>query len=431
MIDIKNKVVMSLMAYDLQGNQILKIAYEVRDLKAKGEPIGDFTIGDFHGKEFAIPDELRDRIKLNYDEGYTNYPPSMGTIELRKAVAQLYSNKLGVPTQPEEVLVASGTRPLIFAAYAAVIDPGDMVIYGAPSWNNNHYCHIMGAFAEDIVTTPANNFMLTEDAIAPHLDRVVLVALNSPQNPSGTMMDPEELYEICRLIYTENQKRLRRGAKPCYVLYDQVYWMLTHGKKHAHPVDVVPEMKDFCIYTDGASKNFAGTGLRVGWAVIPPHLVEPMTNIIAHMGAWAPKAEQLALASYLPMEEVVKEYVAGLQKEMKDRLQKVHNTMQELKDAGLPVDSFEPQGGLFLSLFLGLKGYLTPNGDMLKTTEDIRRYVLHEGKCAFVPFEAFGDNDNIGWFRASVSGIARQELIDSLEQLKKALKALKLPTKAS
>jgi aspartate aminotransferase len=227
------------------------------------------------------------------------------------------------------------------------------------------------------------------------------------------------------MVLEENKKRLRRGAKPCYVLFDHVYWRMTYGRTHYHPVGMFPEMMDYTIYTDGASKNYAGTGLRDGWAAIPEHIIQPMTNIIAHMGAWAPKAEQLALADYLPMREAQARYIKALTDKMGGRLQRLHETIQGLKEEGFPVDNIAPQGGLFLSIYFGLEGYKTPNGHTLRSSEDIRRYLLEEGKCAFVPFEAFGDDENTGWFRASVSGIEEEQIGYSLDCLREALLKLK------
>jgi aspartate aminotransferase len=421
MIDTKNRVVVSQMAYDLVGNQILEIAYQVRQKKAEGERLGDYTIGDFNNKVFRIPEKLEELIVQKLREGHTNYPPAMGIQELRSAVAQQYNEMLAAPYEEQQILVGSGTRPMIFAAYSCIVDPGEKVVYGAPSWNNNHYCHLVTAVGTDIVTRPQDNFMLTAESVKPHIGEAVLIALNSPMNPSGTMIPEQSLRGICEMVLEENKKRLRRGAKPCYILFDHVYWRMTYGRKHYHPVEMFPEMMDYTIYTDGASKNYAGTGLRVGWAAIPHHIIQPMTNIIAHMGAWGPKAEQLALAEYLQMPQEQEQFVSALGDKMRGRLERLHNTLQDLKRQGLPVDNIPPQGGLFLSVYFGLEGYKTPSGERLMSNEDIRQYLLNEGKCAFVPFEAFGDDENAGWFRASVSGIEEEDIDYSLDSLKQAL----------
>ena len=415
----------SRLAAGLQGNQILKIAYEVRAMKAAGERLGDFTIGDFHASEFRIPEQVAEGIKHYIDQGLTNYPPSMGVMALREAVRKVYMQDMQLDADIEQVLVSSGTRPLIYAGFRAIVDPGDKVIYGVPSWNTNHYVYLSQAEQAEITTRPEDNFMLTLEQIEPHFKDAVLLCLNTPMNPSGTMMDREKLTPIVEGILAENARRQQNGRKPLYVLYDQVYWRITHGSEHIHPAMIDERMAQYTLYMDGASKNYGGTGLRVGWAVVPKSLAKPMAHIVAHMGAWAPKAEQLSLADFLPKREENLAYFDALAKPMRKRLEGLHAVFQKLKQEGLPIDSIEPQGGLFLSICLGVRGKTTPTGETLETPEDVRQYVLKAGKSAFVPFGAFGDQHNLDWFRASVSGIVQPDYDYALPELESALRALK------
>lgn len=419
--------VASSMASVLEGNHILEIAYEVQALKERNQRIGNFTVGDFNNSEFRIPKKLEDLIVQHVRDGATNYPPAMGVLPLRQSVASMYREELGIVASPTDVLIASGTRPLIFAAYTAIVDPGDVVVHGLPSWNNNHYAHIVRANAVEITSCcPENNFMLTAQDLEPHLENAVLVALNSPMNPSGTVMGEHELREICELIVNTNRQRIEQGKKLCYLLFDQVYWRLNYDKDHEHPAGVLPEVEPYTIYLDGASKNYAGTGLRVGWAVVPRQIMPAMTNIIAHMGAWAPKAMQLALAEYLYDRQDQEEYFNQLRGVLHKRLNRLHATMDALKAEGYPVSSIRPMGGLFLSMYFGLTGCQTPDGTTLESVEDVRKYLLHTGRCAFVPFSAFGDNHNPGWFRASVAGITKEDFEYAISEFTAAIRALKL-----
>lgn len=427
MIESANRVVVSLMAHDLRGNKILDIAKEVAQMKAEGQVVGNLTMGDFDPNEFPIPETLRELIIEQLREGQTNYPPPTGVAELRQSVANAYASELGLDYSAENILVASGTRPLIYAAYQTIVDPGDTVIYGAPSWNNDHYCHLTGAIAADIPTRPENNFMPTLADIEPYLDRAVLIALNSPMNPSGTLMPAEALRPIGERVLEVNERRLKRGAKPVYILYDQVYHRLTYDREHIHPVGLLPELKDFTIYTDGASKNLAGTGLRVGWAAVPEHILGPMAKIVTHMGAWAPKSEQIAIARYLPMEEDRYAFLRNMQGKFRDRLNRLFSTLDELRQEGWPVMAFRPQGGLFLSCYFGISGYETPEGSLLRSTKDVRQYLLHTGRAAVVPFDAFGDKENTEWFRASVSGITEPDFAYCLNELSAAIRKLRIP----
>src|SRR3954462_6707958 len=165
------------MARDLVGSEILRIASEIRTAKARGETICDLTVGDFSSKEFPIPDKLREGVLRALAAGETNYPPSDGVLRLREAVREFYRRTLSLDVPLESVLIAGGSRPLIFATYAALVDRGDVVLYPVPSWNNNHYCHLVGAKGIALATDPVHGFLPTAELLEPHLESARLVAL--------------------------------------------------------------------------------------------------------------------------------------------------------------------------------------------------------------------------------------------------------------
>src|ERR671932_561284 len=135
----------SAMAGGLIGSEILRIAAEIRALRAAGAQLCNLTVGDFDPAEFRIPAFLQARIEEALRRGETNYPPSNGMPQLREAVASFYERWLGLRYPVESILITGGSRPGIYATYRALIDPGDRGVYPVPSWNNNHYCHLAGA----------------------------------------------------------------------------------------------------------------------------------------------------------------------------------------------------------------------------------------------------------------------------------------------
>ena len=141
--------------------------------------------------------------------------------------------------------------------------------------------------------------MPTAVDIQPHVKGATLLALCSPQNPTGTVFTKKQLEEICDCVLEENARR-GENEKPLYVMYDQIYGALLYGEnKHVDPVSLRPEMRPFTIYVDGISKSFAATGVRVGWAMGPAFLMDKMKAILSHIGAWSPKPEQMATAKFL------------------------------------------------------------------------------------------------------------------------------------
>src|SRR6266487_5028955 len=130
---------LSKLAGTLKGSEIVRLGNEINDRIRLGEKIYNFTIGDFAPSVFPIPHELEELIIRSYKEHYTNYPPAEGVFELRKTVSQFIKQREGLDYNTGEIQIASGGRPLIYTLFKTIVNPGDKVIYGVPSWNNNHY----------------------------------------------------------------------------------------------------------------------------------------------------------------------------------------------------------------------------------------------------------------------------------------------------
>lgn len=415
----------SKMAQNLIGSEIIRVAGEVNAMIARGEQICNLTIGDFDPSIYPIPAELQEGISKAYSQGHTNYPPANGVAPLRQAVADFTKEKLGLEYPENDILVAGGSRPLIYATYLALVDPGDKVVFPTPSWNNNHYCHLSGAEAVMVETQPENNFMPTAADVAPHLKGATMLALCSPLNPTGTMLSKKDLQEICDLVLAENRSRAE-GEKPLYILYDQIYWMLTFGAaEHYDPVNLRPELRDYVVYIDGTSKCFAATGVRVGYAFGPTVVMDKMKSILGHVGAWAPKAEQIATAQFLRNPEKVEAFLGEFRTRIQESLQSLYESFKALKDEGFAVDAIAPMGAIYLSAKLDLTGKTTPDGKVLQTSQDITYYILSEAKLAVVPFSAFGSDKGMNWFRLSVGGASLGSIKASISRLREALQQLK------
>jgi aspartate aminotransferase len=413
------------MARELVGSEILKIAAEIRAMLAQGAKILNLTVGDFSPKEFPIPGALADGVMQALKEGHTNYPPADGVLECREAVQELFKERLGLDYPIESVLIAGGSRPMIAGTYYALINPGDPVIYGLPSWNNNHYCVLSGAEGIEIPTRAEHGFFPDVESLAPHLSKARILCLNTPANPTGTVMDADTMRRISLLVVEENRRREAAGKAPIYLMFDQVYWMLTfHGHVHSTPVALVPEIAAYTIFIGGISKALAATGLRVGWAVGPSDVVRRMSAILTHIGAWAPRAEQIATARILRATGVMDQHLSTMTGELTARLDLLSNGIRALKQEGYEVDAIDPQGAIYLSMRIHALGKKTADGKRLATDEDVRKYLLNEAGIAVVPFQAFGLREDTGWFRASVGAVSKEDCASIGERLKRALSKL-------
>jgi aspartate aminotransferase len=336
-------------------------------------------------------------------------------MELREAVARFLATSHRISTKPACVLIAGGARPLIYATYLSCVDPGDLVLYPTPSWNNNHYCHLSGARGVAIECHSRNGFLPMAKDFQEFLPQARLLCLNTPLNPTGTALSESSLKEISERVLIENKSRKKTGQRPLFLLFDQIYWGLTKDPTNfVHPTTLFPELEEFTFSIDGLSKYFAATGLRVGWAIVPPSLIGPMSSLLGHIGAWAPKAEQVAFAQYLENPSQALEDMKNLWGKASARLEILHQGIQNLRRQGLKCDSVEPQGGIYLSVQLERQA---------QSDEQIRTQLLQTQGVAAVPFQAFGTRTDQGWFRFSVGAVSQEACRSVIPKLQSFLKS--------
>jgi aspartate aminotransferase len=416
---------LSQLSETLVGSEIVKLGGEIREKIRQGERIFNFTVGDFDPSVFPIPQELEDAIVDAYRKHFTNYPAAEGNLDLREAICSFIKDTEGLDYGIHEVLVASGGRPLIYAAFRAICDKGDKIIYATPSWNNNHYTHFVGGEHVVIDTKAENNFMPTAEDLNPHLNEATLISLCSPQNPTGTTFRKEELAAICDRVLEENAIRGEKEKK-LFVMYDQMYWHLTYGStQHYNPVSLRPAMREYTIFIDAISKAFAATGVRVGWSMGPQKIITKMKSILGHVGAWAPMAEQKAVAAYLGKRENIQRYLVHFKKEIEERLRSIYAGLMELKKEGLPVDAIAPEAAIYLTIKIDLAGRKTGEGKVLENQPDVTAYILDAAKLAIVPFYAFGSERNNPWYRLSVGTCKKEDIGEMIAMLREALVKIK------
>jgi len=409
----------------LIGSEIVKLGGEIRERIRNGERIYNFTVGDFDPQIFPIPKELEDAIVEAYRNRFTNYPPGEGSLELREAVSTFAKDYQGLNYNTDEILIASGGRPLIYALFRAICDKGDKIIYAVPSWNNNHYVHFVEGEHVVVEAKAENNFMPTADDLRPHIKDSVFIALCSPQNPTGTTFRKNELQAICDMVVEENKRR-GDDQKKLYVMFDQMYWHLTYnGIEHYDPVSLNPEMRNYTVYIDAISKVFASTGVRVGWSLGPAFILNKMKAVLSHVGAWAPMAEQKALTKFLAQKEAIDSYLAHFKNELEERLRRIYDGFIKLKNEGHAVDAVAPEAAIYLTIKVDLVGKRTKEGKKLNSQSDVTSYLLQHASLAVVPFYAFGASKTSPWYRLSVGTCKKEEIDEMLQKLVIALQQLR------
>jgi aspartate aminotransferase len=245
-------------------------AFEVlaraRALEAQGRNVVHLEIGE---PDFETPDNILTAAKQALDDGFTHYGPSPGLPALREAIAADFGSRRGVETSPEQVVVFPGGKPVMFFMMLALLEEGDEAIYPNPGFPiYESMIKYSGATAVPLPLRQENEFRADVDELrALVTDRTKLLVINSPQNPTGSLLTSEDLKSIAELC----------AEKGIWLLSDEIYSRLVHDGEHDTPLRYGDPSR-ICVL-DGFSKTYAMTGWRLGYCVTSPEFAVPMARL--------------------------------------------------------------------------------------------------------------------------------------------------------
>jgi aspartate aminotransferase len=260
-----------------------EVLNKARALERQGKSIIHLEIGE---PDFDTPANVIEAGANAMRQGWTHYGPSAGQPELRQALAEYVSRTRGVKVSSEEVVVVPGGKPIIFFTILALIDEGDEVIYPNPGFPiYESMIHYVGGRAVPIQLKEERDFSLDVNELAGLItDRTKLVILNSPQNPTGGILNRREIEQIAQAI----------GDRNIMILSDEIYSrLLFDGEKH-FSIMSVPGMQERTILLDGFSKTYAMTGWRMGYGVMRPDLAAHMTRLMTNSNSCTASFTQVA-----------------------------------------------------------------------------------------------------------------------------------------
>ena len=404
---------------DIVGSEIIKISQKVKSITDK--KIYNYSIGDFDPHINPIPTSLKLGIIAEYIKDETNYPLSNGVLPLREAISEYLDYMHNIKYNTNEILVGAGVRPLIYTMFKTLINPGDKVLYPVPSWNNNHYSFLSEAEHIKIECTPENDFFPTFNDIKANVSELRMICLCSPQNPTGKIISRKLLKQICDLVVEENKRRELENTihydditkvelKPLYLFFDQIYADLDFTRSFHNPIELNPAIKDYLISMDGISKSLCATGVRVGWMFSSEHIIKKATEILSHIGAWAPKPEQIAVSKFIGDLDNPRDFAIGKRDNYKTIINHFITILHENQRLTGNVDYLRPDGGIYISVRLN---YI----DKFNSLDDMMDYMINECGVAMVPFEYFGCKENKGWFRLSIGSVDVNILHEHTENL--------------
>ncbi len=359
--------------------------------------MGDVTALTVGQPDFVTPWHIREAAIQSLERGHTYYTSNSGLPELRREVAAYMKRRFSLDYSADEVLVTVGGSEAIDVAIRSLTNPGDEVIIPMPSF----VCYepivrMAGAVPVIINTKAENGFKLTpEELSAAITERTKMLVLPYPNNPTGAILDREELSALADVI----------RERDIAILSDEIYAELTYDTTHVS-IASIPEMRERTVIASGFSKAYAMTGWRLGYICAPKVWLKQMTKLHQYAIMCAPTASQFAAV------EALREGDPDIEM-MKAEYNRRRNYIHKgLTDIGLP--TLMPEGAFYIYPYIGGFGL---------TSEEFCERLLMEEKCAIVPGTAFGECGE-GYARISYAYSVRH-IEEALEKIKRFIDKLK------
>lgn len=367
---------------DVTSFLVMDVLERAQALERAGADIIHMEIGE---PDFATPARIVDAAKHALDDGFTHYTHSMGDLELREAVAEHYRNRYGVRVDPGRVFIFPGTSPGMTMLFQTLLDPGDEVILSNPGYAcYASFVRMAGGLPVEALTHEDDGFQYRpEDAAKLITPRTRAILVNSPCNPTGILLEPERMKALAEL-----------GP---LLVSDEIYHGLTYENGPEHSM---LEFTDNAVIINGFSKAFAMTGWRLGYLIVPEHLVRPMQLIMQNCFISPNAAAQRAgiAALRLAGDDVTR--MRGLYDERR------RFVLKELRDMGFSIP-VEPRGA-----FYTLINARHLSNDSLSLAFDI----LEKAHVGVAPGIDFGSR---------AEGFLRLSYANSLENLAEAMRRLR------
>ena len=380
---------------DLGTETAFEVLAKARALEAQGKDIIHLEIGE---PDFDTPKHIVEAGVEALREGYTHYGPTPGLPELREAIARNSREVRGINTDPGQVVVTPGAKPIMFYVLLALAEPGVEVIYPNPGFP------IYESMIRFSGATPVPMRLLEESGYHPDLndlaekitDRTRLIILNSPENPCGSALTRQELETIANLV---------KARDDLYVLADEIYKDILYTGEH-HSIAAFPDMSQRTIILDGFSKSYAMTGWRLGYGIVPheltPHVVKLTVNSVSCAASFSQRAAIAALdGPQDPVQEMVEEFTR--------RRALVIDGLRSIPGINCP----EPEGAFYA--FPSIKGTGL-------TSEEFEDRAMNEAGVALLSGSAFGEFGQ-GYIRLSYAN-SQENIQKAVEQLDRFVRSL-------
>lgn len=367
----------------IKPSATIAVTQMARELKAQGKDVISLSVGE---PDFDTPQNIKDAAVAAIARGETKYTPVAGIPELRKAIADKFKRENGLDYKPEQVIVGTGGKQILFNAFMATINPGDEVVIPAPFWvSYPEMIALCGGTPVFVETTIENNFKLT----AEQLDKAITpktkwFMFNSPSNPSGAAYSKDELKALTDVLMKHPH---------VWVLTDDMYEHLVFGDfVYYTPAQVEPALYERTLTMNGVSKAYAMTGWRIGYAAGPLPLIKAMDMIQGQQTSGACSVAQWAAVEALNGPQ---DFITESKKAFEERRDLVVSMLNQASGIVCP----KPEGAFYVyPSCAALIGKTAPSGKVIANDEDFVMELLATEGVATVHGSSFGLGPN---FRVS------------------------------
>jgi len=381
----------------IEPSATMAVVAEADKLRQSGVDVVDLSVGEPH---FSTPQHIKDAAIAAINGNFTRYTAVGGTVELKDAILQRHGKDFGSRYKREEAMASVGGKHVLFNAIQVLVDHGDEVILPVPYWVSfKDIVRYAGGNCVLLQSDEAAGFRVTADMVARLITpRTKLIILNSPSNPSGAVMSPEDMTEVVRVA-------AERGI---WVISDECYVYLNYTDRE-FSVGSLNDYRDRMVVVGSLSKTYAMTGWRMGYALAPAAVIAAMQKLQSQSTSNPTSIVQKAAVAALNGSQ---ECVAEMRKEYIQLRDHVLAGLGKIKG----IQCARPEGAFYvypnISAFLGRKGLNSP--------AEFARKLLHEVHVASVPGEGFGTQEHIRLSYAT----SQKELDRGLERLQRFVSSL-------
>jgi len=371
-------------------------------MKAEGKPVIGFAAGE---PDFPTPDPIKAAGCDAIQNDFTKYTAASGMPELKQAVCARMKADCGVGYAPDQVVISSGAKHMVYLALRALVDPGDEVILPTPAWVSYYeLIRIMGGEPVMLPAGEAEDFKLTPEKLEGAITaKTKAIILNNPCNPTGMVYDKAQLQALTAVCVKHD----------LYIISDEIYYSLIYdGRPFTSIAALGEEVKERTILVNGVSKAYAMTGWRIGYALAPKQIAKIMSSYVSHSTgspcAISQKAALTALTDPQDQVEVMRRAFEARRDYMVERI----NAMEG-------VSCLKPEGAFYVMMNIQELLGKTIAGVEIHSDSDFATALLEKGMVATVPGEGFSAPGFIRWsYAASMEDI--REGMDRLERFLKS-----------